>query len=629
LSKDQHLLSREERDERGRVLTRTSFTWTGRYPTSATTRDGNNAVTAQWTYKLQASSTPFTADDFDLDKTTKGASTNQIVEDSELEPITSYQAAAKSSADAAFNLGVAQIRHTEDYSAGFASLSTAARLKPQAVAPLIETFDAAINARDLIRAAQALAALTQLGGDSHAVAQRRLTLAVSQRDWSAANSAVQAAMRTRPADLSLRLTRANLLRLQGDFSAARELLLQNLASTSPQPEVQAASAQAYAETFSSVSTSGLAEAVAAQQALPQETQWQQLAYKLLELQTKQPVASRANVPLTNDTALFAWAAAQARSGQFATAIASYTTVASRAPLRLSTQSRRNLMVLHAARGDVARSLAAYTAVAARDEDEEARSRTRNTLFLAWRAVAKSEDLRRALSARASLATATEDDVRLWLAWQENYSTADAVGATVRSATFKFRNSAWWQSRLAEQLVAEAAAFAKDTTGKQERLTNEALAAVNKAIALDAAQPYYPVQAALIQTLRANDFRKAAIGDATATTEAVNIATAALDKLRTTRGNDPDISIAVAGGATGSDSTRQRRYRRFSCAASTAVCQNAKPPAATVTTPSLPRVRRSPSHCVVRGSLMWRRSSTKYYYEVRVHPASKSVSLLTT
>ena len=538
----------EKRDERNRVLETTAFSWkSDGWPLSATTRDGNNHVTAQWKYDLKPAASKFPAETFDLDKSTNGASANQVVEDAELLPLSDY--AGRKNADAQFNAGVVQARHAEDWLAAFAAWGAAAVARPQAVAPLQEAFDGALTIRDLPRAQGVLEALSgQLKQNDPALLSRRVSLGVLRRDWSDVAANLNALQKANPANSSTRLQRANLLRLGGDFAGARAVLIEILAfstqqlagqSDAFQDQTQVGAAQILAQMLRLPSLKNVATSTL--QSLPKTTTAQQLARSILALQLGQTPEI---TTFDNDAAQAAWANAQTLEGKTSDAIASWQIVARRASLGFSTQAHRNLMSLFAGRGDVRSSLIEYSILAARDEGENARNATRNLLFEVWRNASKT-DLQQALQTRASTARATEDDARLWLAWQELDATPTARAQTVRVMATRFAKSAWWQSRLGEQLVSESAALNRSEDIAKERLTSQALQIVRRAVALDANQPYYRIQAALILTLRANDFRKAAVSTAGEVTQATQAARQELQDLRRKYPDDPDVAIAVA------------------------------------------------------------------------------------
>ena len=558
------ILAQERRDERNRVLDKTTFIWSGDFPTSAITRDANNAIVSQWNYNLKAAASAFDISAFDLNTATKNAGANQIVEDAELLPIAVYKKLSTTTqglarAAALFNLGVAHLRQSEDVTAARAALENAAKLAPQAVAPQLQLFDLAVQTRDTTRARKALQNLTAIKSESDtAVLESRAQLALLQRDWKAVQTAYETQIAARPDTLSTRsstqLQLARLQLLRSDLTAARQTLTailaiepttnsapsdntpsENALLTSAQSSSQANAAILWANSFSDD------EAKAALQNAPQKTEAQQLTRALLSLKTAAPIA----FSTTNATLLQVWGESLALAGKIADASATFSVLATRGDVRSSTRAHRALMTLGAMGGDSTKSLRSFWMVLRREPDEESRDFSRRALFEAWRRNGRGETLKRVLEARSIAPDSTDDDARLWLAWQENYAASDAIGATVRNFAAKYRQVAWWQSRLAEQLSSEAEPLKKDPQGRGIKLTQEAIVAVDRAIALDKSQSFYPVQRAFILTFRANDLRKAGVSDATATVAAVNAAQAALDDLRKTRGSDPEVSISVA------------------------------------------------------------------------------------
>lgn len=551
------LLSREDRDENGRILTRTEFKWNmeTRLPQEATTRDGRGRLIETWQYDLAARATPFPAETFTL-----GAAANeQIIEDAELRPIGQYQPG--NDADAQFNLGVALLRHTEDISAALAAWGEAARAKPKAVAPHFAIFDAALRARDLSLADQALTRLATLrGADDAAVRTRRLSLELRRRNWDEAVSLIEAGTRAQPNNLELKLNGANLARARGDYSRARNLLMEIIASPAVQPQTQASAAEALA-TVVVGSGANAPEADEFLRNLPRDTVWRQLAHThiLLLLERSADVAN-----VDNLVALGSIAQAQERLGQSEAAIATWQKVIAGAPVipgapyavvasstlagdrvALGLLARIHLVHLHAVRGEVTPSLERYRELISVSPDESARRRVQDMLLAAWKKALRGDELRTVLERRAAALKASEDDVSVWLAWQETYGTAEGIGAVVRSGVAKFPRSAMWHSRLGEYLADQASTMTATQDQTRANLTREALAAIEKAAQLDAAQPYYPMQNALILTQYAR--RKLGVLNATQSLQDEQKARDALDKLSQRWPNDPDVSIAVAAG----------------------------------------------------------------------------------
>ena len=62
-----------------------------------------------------------------------------------------------------------------------------------------------------------------LGAEQVEVASRQATLATLRRDWGTAGKALEAAQRARPREVGITLQRADLLRAQAKYGAARAL----------------------------------------------------------------------------------------------------------------------------------------------------------------------------------------------------------------------------------------------------------------------------------------------------------------------------------------------------------------------------------------------------------------------
>jgi tetratricopeptide (TPR) repeat protein len=551
------LLSREDRDESNRTLTRTEFKWSAdtRLPMEATTRDGRGRLIETWKYDLAARSTEFPAETFQLGT----AANEQIVEDAELRPIAEYQ--KDTNADAQFNLGVALLRHTEDVSAALAAWGEAARAKPKAVAPHFAIYDTALRARDLSLAEQALNRLASLRGtDDAAIIGRRLSLELRRRNWDAANSVIEAGTRVQPSNLDMKLSGANLARARGDYARARALLLEIVGSAAPQPQTQATAAEALAVMIGGSGTNAQ-EADDFLRTLPRDTVWQRLvrAHILLILGR-----SAEDLNLDNPVALGSIAQAQERVGQSEAAIATWQKVIAGVPLipgapyaiiasstlagdrvALGLLARIHLVHLHAVRGEVTPSLERYRELIAVAPDESARRRVQDMLLAAWKKALRGDELRLVLERRAQSVKSSEDDVSVWLAWQETFGTAEGIGAVVRSGVAKFPKSAMWQSRLGEYLADQAASLTATQDQTRSNLTREALAAIDRAAKIDAAQPFYAMQNALILTQFAK--RKLGVITPAEAKQDEQKARDALDKLSQRWPNDPDVSIAVAAG----------------------------------------------------------------------------------
>ncbi|HEX8834114.1 MAG TPA: hypothetical protein VF719_07930, partial [Abditibacteriaceae bacterium] len=530
------LVSRTEFDQKTAVLSRSEITLDAgkKWPVSAVTRDAKNNVLARFRYALKARETPFEDTTFALPEMAK----NEIVEDAVLSPIATYS--GKENGGAKFNLGIAHLRQSEDIEAGFQALTAAAQLAPNATAPAIAIFDASIATRQIHRAGPALERLAQLlTPESLVVATRRATLAGVQRDWPAAIAALEIAERAAPQNLSLKLWRAGILRSRGEITAARTLLGEILASELYQPLTQIAAAEALAATVSPLNQTEATELLAT---VPDKTQWQQLARTHLQLWT----GSEAKYTgISEPAALASVAIALERELRDDAAVALWQGIATRTTGDASALAQSHLLALAARRGDAPSALKAYREILAHLPDEASRRREQDLLLDTWRKSFRQSDLRVLLDSRAITASATEDDMWALLAFQETHGTPEEIGSTIRAAAARFSGRALWHSRLAELLLAEREAVSRTQEPARARLYNEALAAIAKARELEPAQPYYPMQAALIRVQRATETTM--IVDADVRVNNRRLANEALDELERNYPNDSDVAVAVALG----------------------------------------------------------------------------------
>ena len=534
-TKTNSLTSETVTDENGRVLLVTELvtdTASG-LPKSAVVRDGSNHQIAQFAYDLKPRAEAFPVATFGTD-----LAPGQIIEDLELKPLGDYQNGQD--AAARFNLGVALARHTEDFPAAFTAWDAAAQLQPQAVAPHFAIFDAAIQTRDFPRAQRALNALSQLLGTAHfEVATHRANLAIARRDWDGAKAALDAAQQAQPQNGVITLARANLARARGDFATTRSLLLEIINNAASQSSTQADAGVMLANITLSANDAQATQALF--MAPNNAARGQLLTHDLLDL-----LSGKDAPPTTLDDtfALAALAVANERAGKYDTAIAAWQRLVEHAPQPETAVARMHLMALQAQRGAVAESLKLFHDLIADADDESARSRIEDALLTSWRKAYRQDELRAALQQRVIALNAPEAEWHLWLAYQESYGTDDDVASIIQSALTRFPRSAWWQSRWAEYLADQAASQPQTAAGLNQRdqNTHDALQAMQTAIEADPKQPLYQVQRTLILTQRAS--LQTAVMDASKTIPNLNAAHAALDDLKTTWKDDPDVQIAI-------------------------------------------------------------------------------------
>ncbi|HEY0072740.1 MAG TPA: hypothetical protein VGB77_01470, partial [Abditibacteriaceae bacterium] len=526
---NKHLLTRREQDEQERVINETTFTYDAAgLPKTAVIRDANKAVIATFTYDLKVRGEAFPDGTFTLP-----APAGQVIEDEELRPLGEYTGTDASSL---FNRGVALATHAEDLPGAFAAWEQALNQAPRAIAPALAVFDAALTARDLPRAELMLAILGRSQYDPFDLAMRRASLATAQRQWDAAEKHLEAAQTLQPANLSVKLVRATLRRVRGDFGKAQEWLLEILAA----PEVNSSTLNA-AQALAAIVTSEQRATVAG--ALPQNAVAQKLALALLQLQSNSDDKAFALLDWPAP-ALVTLALAQEAAGRDEAALVIWTKLRDSAPQEVALNARRRLMGLQARRGLVKESLGEFQNLSSWITAEQERLDLEDEFLNAWSKSGTMEALKVVLQQRARSSGATSEDWRLWLAYQQSYG--DAAAVELQSALRRYPNSAWWNSQLAESKIQEmeAVPYGNQRRDLQQLRLNEALRAAEAAVAAEPDQPYYQIQRSLIYTQNYALTQKGAIV-ASKASAARNTANEALTKLLAAFPGDPDVEIAVA------------------------------------------------------------------------------------
>lgn len=520
----QSQITRTETDDNAQITTATIVLGANNWPQSAVVTDAKNRVISSWKYTLAPRVEAFPDGAFSFD-----FAPNMILEDARLKAIREY-----SGADAAskLNLGTLLARQAEAWPEAFAAWEEAARLAPEATAPQVAIYEAAFITRDLDRAEAALKKLTPLWGEnSFETAWHRAAVSIARRQWAEAQTALETAVRLRPQDLQARVTLADLLRARSDFNGARGVLLETLKSEEQPNSFKAQAAEMLATLAVGAATEGVLAA------LPNDTIWQKLARAHIELQQ-----GDAGALVTEDVdALASWALGLERAGRDEAAIDAWQKVIERAATPSDRNARLHVMALHAKRGEVAPSLMQYRELVGTSTSLKIKGEFQDALLASWRKAFRQEQLRKVLEERLIATNASEDDARLWLKYQENYGSNEAISAAVSNGLARFDRSAWWRARQGE-LIAAPLATSTDTIA-QERIQREALKAIDTAVALDSSQPYYAIQRALILTQRATPF--SAVIDPVRLAPFRKPAEEALSTLLKQWPNDPDVQIAVA------------------------------------------------------------------------------------
>ena len=481
--------------------------------------------TSVFNYDLKARTEPFADSTWTIDDA-KGA----IAEETDLRGLSAYPD-AKSPEDL-FNGGLALWRGAGDFRAAQRDFVAAAAARPTATAPLLASFEMALDARDLTAAGRALDALAPLGLDAAEIEARRARIALSSRDWDGALAALDKALVVAPENSALQLGRAQALLGKGDIEGARKIWTK-LADAPTTPAVRANA------------LSLLATSIA-----PDETDL--LKSVSLSVET----AKGADAPAEKATrALFF-----ERAGNDAAARDLWTELEKSAPLGLQNQARAHLIVLAAREGDVAASLAAYNRLLAALPLQSQRDTVTQELFDAWQKAFKRDQLGAAIANRAVATNATDADARLALAYQDAYGDDDSIAAAINSGLARSPEGALWLSRQAEG-VAETA-FSTLTSNnasaaRRTQLLNQARALIERAIVSDIKAGgnglFYRQQLTLISSQ--SSAKTALATDTDVVLGERRIANAAVDALLASAPDDPDVTLSAALGLQSFDADR--------------------------------------------------------------------------
>ncbi|HEX8463582.1 MAG TPA: hypothetical protein VF627_03105, partial [Abditibacterium sp.] len=456
-----------------------------------------------------------------------------VIEEAELLAPSAY---AGTDASALFNRGAA-LAANEDFPAAFAAFERAGQAAPTASAPPMASFELAMAVRDDARAATALARLETLGLDPTEVLPRRARLALLRRDSASAKIALDSASAAAPQNFALRLLRADAAVSTGQIEAARALWREIVASDAALPAAQALAAQNLAlyatpGEFSALLTS-----------IPAQTDAQKLARSLLQLRGGQTpeTAAFAGDALQEALALGLEAAARDEDAR-----AAWDVLLARGDDALKNRARAHGMTLAARRGDVEASLALWRAWNATLSSPFARDAARSALLGAWQKAFRGEALGAALGNRVAGAGASEEDWRLFVAYQELYGTSDDIASALESGLARFGRSAFWLSRKAETLVAQAIAAVgggEAGGGRRQQLFTQAMERLDEAAAAAANEPFYRFQKALAASQRGA--RAGGIIDPAQATRNRALAKAETDRLLADFPGDPDVLVSAA------------------------------------------------------------------------------------
>ena len=494
------------------------ITYAGALPTKVAVVAAGEPST--FTYDLSARAEPFA----DATWTIAGAD-KALAEEIDLRAPGAY-ANAKDAADL-LNGGIALWRGAGDFRAAQQRFVSAANLAPTASAPLLASFEMALDARDVAAAGRALDALAPLGLDAAEIEARRARLAVANRDWDGALAALDKALASAPQSPDLLLARAQALLGKGDVEGARAVWK----TVATSPGLPAARAQA-AVLLAQTSGADAADLEAAKK---------EAALAALDKRT----LGGAQIEENRRFAL-----ALERAGDDASAQALWAELEKSAPDDLKNQARAHLMALAAREGDVAVSLADYERLRVGLSLQSERDNATAALFDSWQKAFKRDQLGAAISNRAVATRAGDADARLALAYQDAYGDADAIEAAINSGLGRSPDGAFWLARKAE--IAADTAFPLITSNRasaarRTQLLDKARELLERAIASDIKAGgdglFYRQQLALVSAQSAAKVAKSpdldvAFGER-------KIAGAAIEKLLASAPDDPDVMLSAA------------------------------------------------------------------------------------
>lgn len=516
-------VSRIEKNEAGKVTLEAQITLDGAgLPRASTVVSSGES--ASFAYDLKALAAPPVIEEIEA----------PITEDTDLQSPSAY---AGNDASSHFNRG-ASLAQNEDAPRAIAAFQAASQAAPTATAPQLALFEIAFAMRDAQSAQKALDILATLPIDKAEIEVRRARLALLNRDRASALVAFKNAEQSAPQNATLRLAQAEILRSQSDFEGARAFYREVLATPSRQFGAQRAAAESLALGATFEELPALLQSIPLQGA----NEAQQLARALLQLRLGQtPEAAE----FARDEFLVALALGFERAAHDDDAGRAWQTLEKRAPDALKNRARAHLMTLAARRGDVAGAITRWREWNAALPLQSDRDAAQDAFFAAFQKAFRSDALQSALANRATATAATEDDLRLFLAYQETYGTPEDIVSAIDTGANRFPKSAFWMGKRAENLLAEANDQRSNQAGtaRREQLYEKAFVLLNEAIKIAPDEPFYRSQKALAATQRA--IKTGAIIDATISTRNRAAAARETAALLADFPDDPDVLVSAA------------------------------------------------------------------------------------
>jgi hypothetical protein len=400
----------------------------------------------------------------------------------------------------------------EDIGAAITAWQRAAQASPTSTAPHFALFDAALQTRNAPLAQASVSRLEELLPQGQAITLGlRARLQAATRDREGLRSTLEA-LEAQPLSDDVRWQTANAWASSGEVPRALQVIAPLLSEATP-PALAALGARAYSDWLLSLPEDQRSVAL---QGIAGDAWPRRLARTI---SSREEIAEAQLPP----HGLAAWALRHEAQGQWEKARETWGRVEREGSEELWLEAQLHLLAVHAQRDDLSSSLASYRQLASRAQTQSASQSAQNALIGAWDKAQKRSKLGGALQSAALSPAATDEDSRLWLAFQESFADPADAATLVRQAATRWGNrrdavGAWWQSRLADAL----AGLASDATNapgtgpgaavsNRDRLFAEAVRAVDAAIAADADEPFYRAQKAFILTRRAA--RPVAVADA--------------------------------------------------------------------------------------------------------------------
>lgn len=429
-------------------------------------------------YTLRPRAESFAADTFALPPAAKDA-----VREAVLRAPSSY---TDQTPDELCDHGTAMWNASGDAAGALSLWARASQGNPRATAPLLSTFDVALATRQVAVASRALDAVKGQLSEADA-AFLRARLDTLRGDTSAALLDWNAVAATGDPARSLSYSLAQ--KASGDLSGARATWKSLLVPTAAR-DVAALAAEnfALAATREELGTLGAT--------LTGEDEAVRLARALLDLRGGKTVDVTFAAPEFEATL----ARAFERADRDDAAKGAWTALESSGDFALQNQARAHLISLAARAGDAPAAIGAWNRWNATLDSENERIAAQNSLFDAFQKAFKTDALRVALLNRATAMGVKDSDLRLQLAFQQQFGGEVEVARATTAGFERFRNVPFWQGKKAEQLVSQGflmSAIDEYGFSRRRAVFKQALDLLNSAIKNSPEPSFYIQQKALL------------------------------------------------------------------------------------------------------------------------------------